>query len=81
MTEESGQRPPSDAGTGPGDDAGAEDGADGVDGAAESEDAATKTARLDALMRRYRATLRNEAEPGHEGFSADHYRSQKPPHW
>ncbi|GAA1864383.1 hypothetical protein [Brevibacterium marinum] len=38
-------------------------------------------ARLDAALRRYRATLRNEAETGNEGFSADYYKSQKPPHW
>lgn len=38
-------------------------------------------ARLDAALRRYRATLRNEAETGNEGFSAEYYKSQKPPHW
>lgn len=40
-----------------------------------------KQARLDAALRRYRATLRNEAETGNEGFSADYYKTQKPPHW
>ena len=40
-----------------------------------------KKARLEAAVRKYRATLRNEAETGNEGFSADYYRSQKPPHW
>ena len=40
-----------------------------------------KKARLDAALRKYRATLRNEAETDNGGFSADYYRSQKPPHW
>lgn len=40
-----------------------------------------KQARLDAALKKYRATLRNEAETGDGGFSADYYRSQKPPHW
>lgn len=47
----------------------------------EQETVQQKKARLEAALRRYRATLRNEAEPGNEGFSADYYRSQKPPHW
>lgn len=44
------------------------------------EDAVRKE-RLERALRKYRATLRNEAESGTEGFSAEHYRSQKPPHW
>lgn len=40
-----------------------------------------KKARLDAALRKYRATLRNEAETDNGGFSADYYRAQKPPHW
>ncbi|WP_209370791.1 hypothetical protein [Brevibacterium renqingii] len=40
-----------------------------------------RLARLEAAKRRYRATLRNEAETGGGGFSEDYYRSQKPPHW
>lgn len=40
-----------------------------------------KRARLEAAVRKYRATLRNEAETDNGGFSADYYRSQKPPHW
>lgn len=47
----------------------------------EQETVQQKKARLEAVLRRYRATLRNEAETGNEGFSADYYRSQKPPHW
>lgn len=37
--------------------------------------------RIEAAKRRYRATLRNEADTGGGGFSEDFYRSQKPPHW
>ncbi|WP_167199015.1 hypothetical protein [Brevibacterium pigmentatum] len=48
-------------------------------GADESEEA--RKARIEAAKRRYRATLRNEAEIGGGGFSEDYYRSQKPPHW
>lgn len=40
-----------------------------------------KKERLERALRRYRATLRNEAESDASGFSAEHYRSQKPPHW
>ncbi|WP_231442769.1 hypothetical protein [Brevibacterium zhoupengii] len=40
-----------------------------------------KKARLEAALRKYRATLRNEAEADAGGFSVDYYRSQKPPHW
>lgn len=40
-----------------------------------------KRVRLEAAVRKYRATLRNEAEADNGGFSADYYRSQKPPHW
>ena len=40
-----------------------------------------KQERLERALRRYRATLRNEAESDASGFSAEHYRSQKPPHW
>lgn len=47
----------------------------------EREGQQQRQARLDAALRRYRATLRNEAETGNEGFSADYYKSQKPPHW
>lgn len=47
----------------------------------EHETAQEKKARLEAALRKYRATLRNEAETGNEGFSADYYTSQKPPHW
>lgn len=49
--------------------------------AEEHETEQQKKARLDAALRKYRATLRNEAETGNGGFSADYYRSQKPPHW
>jgi hypothetical protein len=42
---------------------------------------AKRKARLEAAKRRYRATLRNEADSGGGGFSEDYYRSQKPPHW
>ena len=45
------------------------------------EAAKLKKARLDAVLRKYRATLRNEAEAGNEGFSLDYYKEQKPPHW
>ena len=41
----------------------------------------SRKARIEAAKRRYRATLRNEAETGGGGFSEDYYRSQKPPHW
>lgn len=47
----------------------------------EHETEQQKKARLEAAVRKYRATLRNEAESGNEGFSADYYRSHKPPHW
>lgn len=47
----------------------------------EPETERQKKARLEAAVQKYRATLRNEAETGNEGFSADYYRSQKPPHW
>lgn len=47
----------------------------------ESETAKLKKARLEAVLRKYRATLRNEAEAGNEGFSLDYYQEQKPPHW
>lgn len=47
----------------------------------EHEMAQQKKARLEAALRKYRATLRNEAETGNDGFSADYYKSQKPPHW
>lgn len=47
----------------------------------EHETAEQKEARLEAVLRKYRATLRNEAETEAGGFSADYYRSQKPPHW
>ncbi|GAA1560450.1 hypothetical protein SAMN04489751_2660 [Brevibacterium sandarakinum] len=47
----------------------------------EQETVQQKKERLEAALRRYRATLRNEAETGNDGFSADYYRSQKPPHW
>lgn len=53
-------------------------------GAAADDDpkaAQQKKARLEAALRRYRATLRNEAETDSGGFSADYYKSQKPPHW
>lgn len=46
-----------------------------------SEDSVSRQARLEAAKRRYRATLRNEAETEGGGFSEDYYRSQKPPHW
>ena len=42
---------------------------------------AQKKARLEEALRKYRATLRNEAETGNAGFSADDYKSQRPPHW
>ncbi|MGO2035044.1 MAG: hypothetical protein ACTH2U_01105 [Brevibacterium sp.] len=48
---------------------------------ADSEESVNRQARLEAAKRRYRATLRNEAETGGGGFSEDYYRSQKPPHW
>ena len=47
----------------------------------EHETEPQKRARLEAAVRKYRATLRNEAEADNGGFSADYYRSQKPPHW
>lgn len=40
-----------------------------------------KQARIEQAKRRYRATVRNEADTGGGGFSEDYYRSQKPPHW
>lgn len=49
--------------------------------AEEHETDQQKKARLEAAVQKYRATLRNEAETGNGGFSADYYRSQKPPHW
>ncbi|WP_309132299.1 hypothetical protein [Brevibacterium sp.] len=45
------------------------------------DEAAQKKAHLEKILRDYRATLRNESYSGHSGFSADDYRSQKPPHW
>lgn len=57
------------------------EGAAGQVPAEEHETDQQKKARLDAALRKYRATLRNEAETGSGGFSADYYRSQKPPHW
>ena len=47
----------------------------------EPETSQQKKARLEAALRKYRATLRNEGETGNTGFSADYYRAQKPPHW
>ncbi|MDN6133884.1 MAG: hypothetical protein L0J03_07225 [Brevibacterium sp.] len=47
----------------------------------EQETAQQRKARLEAALRKYRATLRNEAETADEGFSAGYYKSQKPPHW
>ncbi|MGC3022706.1 MULTISPECIES: hypothetical protein [unclassified Brevibacterium] len=44
-------------------------------------DEAERRERVEAAKRRYRATLRNEADTGEGGFSKDYYRSQKPPHW
>ncbi|MGO0603902.1 MAG: hypothetical protein ACTIIH_05100 [Brevibacterium sp.] len=41
----------------------------------------SRKARIEAAKRRYRATLRNEADTSGGGFSEDFYRSQKPPHW
>ena len=49
------------------------------DGDAETDE--SRRARIEAAKRRYRATLRNEADSGGGGFSEDYYRSQKPPHW
>mgnify|MGYP006940135790 CR=1 FL=1 len=49
------------------------------DGEAETDE--SRRARVEAAKRRYRATLRNEADSGGGGFSEDYYRSQKPPHW
>lgn len=49
--------------------------------ASEPETAKLKKARLEAVLRKYRATLRNEAEAGNDGFSLDYYKEQKPPHW
>lgn len=48
---------------------------------AEAEADGSRKARIAAAKRRYRATLRNEADTGGGGFSEDYYRSQKPPHW
>lgn len=45
------------------------------------EDERARRDRVERAVRRYRATLRNETETGHSGYSDDHYRSQKPPHW
>lgn len=53
---------------------------EGVPKAGSAEERAKKE-RLERALRRYRATLRNEAESDASGFSAEHYRSQKPPHW
>ncbi|SDS17244.1 hypothetical protein SAMN04489752_1137 [Brevibacterium siliguriense] len=47
----------------------------------DSEADESRKARIEAAKRRYRATLRNEADTGGGGFSEDYYRSQKPPHW
>ena len=47
----------------------------------DTEAGESRRARIDAAKRRYRATLRNEADSGGGGFSEDYYRSQKPPHW
>lgn len=49
------------------------------DGEAETDE--SRRSRIEAAKRRYRATLRNEADSGGGGFSEDYYRSQKPPHW
>lgn len=49
------------------------------DGDAETDE--SRRARIEAAKRRYRATLRNEADSGGGGFTEDYYRSQKPPHW
>ncbi|AMT94826.1 hypothetical protein A2T55_14600 [Brevibacterium linens] len=49
------------------------------DGDTETDE--SRRARIEAAKRRYRATLRNEADSGGGGFSEDYYRSQKPPHW
>ncbi|GAA3829744.1 hypothetical protein KACC15558_06920 [Brevibacterium ammoniilyticum] len=58
------------------------DGETGTSGSSdEGDDEREKKARLERALRAYRATLRNEAESGTTGFSAEHYRSQKPPHW
>ncbi|GGC30425.1 hypothetical protein GCM10010974_11230 [Brevibacterium sediminis] len=50
-------------------------------GDGDAETAESRRARVEAAKRRYRATLRNEADSGGGGFSEDYYRSQKPPHW
>jgi hypothetical protein len=47
----------------------------------DTADEAKRKARIEAAKRRYRATLRNEADSGGGGFSKEYYRSQKPPHW
>ncbi|WP_339392237.1 hypothetical protein [Brevibacterium metallidurans] len=58
------------------------DGENAISGSSdEGDDEREKKARLERALRAYRATLRNEAESGTTGFSAEHYRSQKPPHW
>ncbi|WP_166822115.1 hypothetical protein [Brevibacterium limosum] len=55
------------------------EGAGHIENDAESDE--SRQARIEAAKRRYRATLRNEADTGGGGFSEDYYRSQKPPHW
>ncbi|AZU01705.1 hypothetical protein [Brevibacterium linens] len=69
--------------TGPSDDGAStdSDSTSSEDDDAEAEADGSRKARIAAAKRRYRATLRNEADTGGGGFSEDYYRSQKPPHW
>lgn len=63
---------------------GGESGAESAEpshGYGDAETAEPRKTRIEAAKRRYRATLRNEADSGDGGFSEDYYRSQKPPHW
>lgn len=55
------------------------EGAEHIESDAEPDE--SRKARIESAKRRYRATLRNEADTGGGGFSEDYYRSQKPPHW
>lgn len=67
--------------TGPSDDGASTDSDSTSSGDDDAEADEFRKARIAAAKRRYRATLRNEADTGGGGFSEDYYRSQKPPHW
>ena len=67
--------------TGPSDDGASTDSDSTSSGSDDAEADESRKARIAAAKRRYRATLRNQADTGGGGFSEDYYRSQKPPHW